>query len=185
VLFLCLLFNFLEESTLKISLYLYIQIEFKEMTEIDFALDQNKETDIIELVGTVVWNKANAIETFQKLSEAERHFVFIDIFESEINNEGLYGFFYNTSGEFAHEVLQAYVTINASETANIIDKAIRRFKELPVPKDIIARRQLIGKLQMEDLESWSNLDLDLINSKENILDLTIAYIKLHKTEFEY
>ena len=41
------------------------------------------------------------------------------------------------------------------------------------------------KLKIEDLELWSNLELDLVNSKEDIVDLTIAYIRLHKTEFEY
>ncbi len=155
------------------------------MTEIDFALNQTKDTDIIELVGTVIWNKANENESFQNLSEQEKTFVFIDIFESEINNEGLYGFFYNTSGEFSHEVLQAFITINAKETADILDKALRQFPELPVPKDIISRRQFMGKLQIEDLELWSNLELDLVNSKEDIVNLTIDYIKLHKTEFEY
>ncbi len=155
------------------------------MTEIEFALDQKKDTNIIELVGTVVWNKANENESFQNLSEQEKTFVFIDIFESEINNEGLYGFFYNTSGEFSHEVLQAFTTINAKETADILDKALRIFPELPVPKDIILRRQFMEKLKIEDLELWSNLELDLVNSKEDIVNLTIAYIKLHKTEFEY
>ncbi len=155
------------------------------MTEIEFALDQKKDTNIIELVGTVVWNKANENESFQNLSEQEKTFVFIDIFESEINNEGLYGFFYNTSGEFSHEVLQAFTTINAKETADILDKALRIFPELPVPKDIILRRQFMEKLKIEDLELWSNLELDLVNSKEDIVNLTIDYIKLHKTEFEY
>ena len=155
------------------------------MTEINFALNQTKDTDIIELVGTVVWNKANENESFQNLSEQEKTFVFIDIFESEINNEGLYGFFYNTSGEFSHEVLQAFININAKETADILDRALRQFPELPVPKDIISRRQFMGKLQIEDLELWSNLELDLVNSKEDIVNLTIDYIKLHKTEFEY
>jgi hypothetical protein len=155
------------------------------MTEIDFALSQTKDTDIIELVGTVVWNKANEINTFQSLSEAERNFVFIDIFESEINNEGLYGFFYNTSGEFSHEVLQAFIAINATETASILDKALRIFPELPVPKDIFLRRQFMGKLQISDLEIWSNLELDLLNSKEDIVDLTVNYIKSHKAKFEY
>jgi hypothetical protein len=155
------------------------------MTEIDFALSQTKDTDIIEFVGTVVWNKANKNETFQNLSEAERNFVFIDIFESEINNEGLYGFFYNTSGEFSHEVLQAFIEINANETASILDKALRIFPELPVPKDIFLRRQFMGKLQISDLEIWSNLELDLLNSKEDIVDLTVNYIKSHKTKFEY
>ena len=155
------------------------------MTEIDFALNQTEETDIIELVGTVVWNKANEKESFQNLSEQEKTFVFIDIFESELNNEGLYGFFYNTSGEFSHEVLQAFISINATETVDIIDKALRIFPELPVPKDIILRRHFMEKLQLEDFELWSNLELDLINSKEDIVALTIAYITLHKTEFEY
>lgn len=155
------------------------------MTEIDFALNQTEPTDIIELVGTVIWNKANENESFQNLSEQEKTFVFIDIFESEINNEGLYGFFYNTSGEFSHEVLQAFITINASETSDILDKALRIFPELPVPKDIILRRQFMEKLKIEDLELWSNLEIDLVNSKEDIVNLTIDYIKLNKTEFEY
>ena len=155
------------------------------MTEIDFALNQTKTTDIIELVGTVIWNKADKKESFLNLSEQEKTFVFIDIFESEINNEGLYGFFYNTSGEFSHEVLQAFTAINANESSSILDKALRLFPELPVPKDIILRRHVLGKLKIEDLERWSNLELDIVNSKEDIVDLTIAYIKLHKTEFEY
>lgn len=155
------------------------------MTEIDFALDQTKDTDIIELVGTVVWNKANQNKTFQSLSEPEQNFVFIDIFESEINNEGLYGFFYNTSGEFSHEVLQAFMAIKATKTAEALDKALRLFPELPVPKDILFRRQFMEKLKIEDLEAWSNLELDLVNSKEDIVDLMITYIKIHKTEFQY
>ncbi len=155
------------------------------MTEIDFSLNQTNDTDIIELVGTVVWNKANENKSFQNLSESEKTFVFIDIFESEINNEGLYGFFYNASGEFSHEVLQAFIAINANESSSILDKALRLFPELPVPKDIISRRQFMEKLTIEDLELWSNLELDLVNSKEDIVDLTIAYIRLHKTEFEY
>lgn len=155
------------------------------MTEIDFSLQQSKEADIIELVGTVVWNKANEYKTFQNLSEPERNFVYIDIFESEINNNGIYGFFYNASGEFAHEILQAFKAINAIETVSIFDKALRQFPELPVPKDITVRRQFMEKLQIEDLEVWSNLELDLVNSKEDIVALVIAYIKLHKTTFEY
>ena len=155
------------------------------MTEIDFALNQTDVTDIIELVGTVVWNKANKYKSFQNLSESEKTFVFIDIFESEINDEGLYGFFFNTSGEFAHEVLQAFIDIKANETALIIDKALRIFPELPVPKDIILRRQLIKTLHIKDIELWSNLELDLVNSKEKIVDLTIDFIKLNKTDFEY
>lgn len=155
------------------------------MTEIDFALSQTIDTDIIELVGTVVWNKVNERKTFKSLSQPEQNFIYIDIFESEINNNGLYGFFYNTSGEYAHEALQAFIDINANETAHILDKALFIFPELPVPKDIFLRRQCIGKLNVLDLEFWSDLEQDLVNSNEAIVDLIINYIRLHKTEFEY
>lgn len=155
------------------------------MTEIDYALSQTKDTDIIEFVGTVVWNKVNERKSFKDLSQAEQNFIYVDIFESEINNQGLYGFFYNTSGEYAHEVLQAFIDIKAVETSSILDKALRVFPELPVPKDIILRRQLVGKLKSSALDFWSDLEEELVNANEAIVDLMINYIKVHKTEFEY
>ncbi|MFK7833439.1 MAG: DUF4375 domain-containing protein [Winogradskyella sp.] len=155
------------------------------MTEIDFALKQENDTDKIELVGTVLWNKANEKGHFTKLSEAEQTFVFIDIFESEINNKGLFGFFYNTSGAYAHEALQAFQTIKAFHTATIIDKAIRVFKTLPVAKDILMRRQAIKDVQTEAQDVWSDLEFQLIASKDPIIMLLIDYIAAHKTDFEY
>jgi hypothetical protein len=155
------------------------------MTEIDFALQQKKDTDIIEFVGTVVWNKLHENKTFKDLSIAEQNFIYIDIFESEINHDGFFGFFFNTSGEFSHEVLEAFIAIGAHENATIIYKALRIFPELPVPKDIIYRRQMMGKLKEADLEKWSDLELDLLNTGEDIINLLINFIKLHKTSFEY
>jgi hypothetical protein len=155
------------------------------MSEIDFALNQKNNTDIIELVGTVLWNKANEKGHFTNLSEAEQTFVFIDIFESEINNNGLFGFFYNTSGEYAHEVLQAFQTIKAYQTASVIDKAIRVFKTLPIAKDILMRRQHIKQVQQEALDIWSELEFQLITSKDDIIILLINYLAAHKTDFEY
>jgi hypothetical protein len=155
------------------------------MSEIDFALNQKNNTDIIELVGTVLWNKANEKGHFTNLSEAEQTFVFIDIFESEINNNGLFGFFYNTSGEYAHEVLQAFQTIKAYQTASVIDKAIRVFKTLPIAKDILMRRQHIKQVQQEALDIWSELEFQLITSKDDIIILLINYLAIHKTDFEY
>ena len=155
------------------------------MTEIDFALQQKKDTDIIEFLGTIVWNKLNDFKKLEDLSFSEQNFIYVDIFESEINHDGFYGFFYNTSGEFSHEVLEAFSTINANENATIIYKALRIFPELPIPKDIFIRRQIMGKLKKSDLEKWSNLELDLLNSSEDILGLMIDYIKQNKALFNY
>ncbi|MBT8245285.1 MAG: DUF4375 domain-containing protein [Winogradskyella sp.] len=146
------------------------------MTEIDFALNQEKDTDKVEFVGTVLWNKANKVGHFTKLSEAEQTFVFIDIFESEINNNGLFGFFYNSSGEYTHEVLQAFLNIKAQESATIIDTAIRVFKTLPIPKDILERRQEITQLTKDTLDFWSQLEYQLIETGQTHHNLSIFSI---------
>lgn len=155
------------------------------MTEIDFALNQDKDTDKIELVGTVLWSKAKEKGHFTKLSEAEQTFVYIDIFESEINNDSLFSFFYNISGEYAHQVLQAYQTIKAHETASTIAEAICVFKTLPVAEDILMRRSQINVLTQIDLDTWSELEFELIQCKDNVIMLLIEYIAAHKTDFEY
>ena len=63
------------------------------MTEIDFALQQKKDTDIIEFLGTIVWNKLNEFKKLENLSFSEQNFIYVDIFEGEINHDGFYGFF--------------------------------------------------------------------------------------------
>ena len=154
------------------------------MTEIDFALTQNNPKDQIELVGTVLWNKADKIGSFKKLSLPERNFIYIDIFESEINHGGFFHFFYNTSGEFSHEVLEAFEAINATESASILNEAIKIFPELPVPKDIINRRFYMNNLEESILLKWDQLETKLTDSKEDIMSLLLYYIKCNKSVFE-
>ena len=123
--------------------------------------------------------------TSYDLIQRDKGDILIDIFESEINRYGLFGFFYNSSGEYSHEVLQAFINIKAETSVEIIDSAIRVLKSLPVSKDILLRRQQISKLKQEELDIWSALEFRLIESKEDIVKLLINYIALHKTDFEY
>jgi hypothetical protein len=155
------------------------------MTEIDFALSQTQDTEIIELVGTVLWNKASDISGFSELSQPEQTFIYIDIFESELIHGGLYDFFYNTSGGYAHNVLDAYNAIGANESADLVAQAIKNFPELPVPKDIFLRRSLMTKLDTTIDEKWNAIENAFLASKEDIVSLLIDYIKLHKINFEY
>ena len=155
------------------------------MTEIDFALSQKQDTEIIELVGTVLWNKASEVSSFEQLSEPEKTFVYIDIFEGELNNGGLFDFFYNTSGAFAHQVLDAYQAIGAEESAAIVSHAIALFPDLPVSKDLFIRRQLLSNLKHTVLDEWKKLETQFFNSEEAIVTILIDYITINKTYFEY
>lgn len=155
------------------------------MTEIDFALRQTQDTEIIELVGTVLWNKASEINEFTELSQPEQTFIYIDIFESELINAGIFDFFYNTSGAYAHEVLEAYEAIGAIESADLVNQALKSFPELPVPRDIFKRRSYMDQLDKSIELKWDTIEQSFINSKEDIVSLLIDYIKRHKTYFEY
>ena len=155
------------------------------MTEIDFALSQTNTTDQIELVGTVLWNKVKLIKHFTNLSEAERHFVYIDIFESELNNGGLFHFFYNTSGAYAHEVLDAFNAVDANNSGTLYNNALYLFPELPIPKDIFVRRQFMNEISKNVKAAWLDLEDQFIASNEDLVLLLVDYIKKHKTDFEY
>lgn len=155
------------------------------MTEIDFALNQKQDTEIIELVGTVLWNKANEIDDFSELSQPEQTFIYIDIFEGELVGGSIYEFFYNSSGAYTHEVLEAYTAIGAHETAELFNKIIKSFPEIPVPKDIFMRRTVMNNLNKTIELKWNDIEQSLLNSKEDIVNLLIHYIKKHKTYFEY
>ncbi len=155
------------------------------MTEIDYALSQNNTTDSIELIGTILWNKAESLSGFENLSLQERQFIYIDIFESELNDNGIYGFFVNASGQYAHEVLKAFEAIGATENASIVDKAIRLFPELPVPKDIFNRRACMQNLKESTLNIWLELEAKLASSLEDIVSLILTYVKKHKSNFNY
>jgi hypothetical protein len=55
--------------------------------------------------------------------------------EGQVNNGGFDQFFFNSSGDYAHEILTAYREIKAYNTVELIKNAIDLFPVLPVPKD--------------------------------------------------
>ena len=155
------------------------------MKAVDFALSQKNSIDQLELVGTILWNKAKLVTHFSCLSQAERHFVYIDIFESELNHGGLFSFYFNNSGAYAHEVLTAFEAVKAFESAHIFYKSLRVFSDLPVPKDIFLRRQNINELSEYSKNKWLELEQDFINTSENLVELILDYVKKNKSYFEY
>lgn len=168
-----------------ISLIFAQQIIKVLMTEIDFALSQSKDTQIIELVGTVLWNKSSEAKDLTELSQPEQDFIYIEIFKSELIHGGIFDFFYNTSGAYAYEVSEAYKAIDAKESAELISQAITIFPVLPVPKDIFDRRFFMSRLDTDVQEKWHVIEDSFLNSDEDIVTLLIDYIKVHKTSFEY
>jgi hypothetical protein len=155
------------------------------MSEIDFALNQHKLEQQIELVGTVLWNKANKLGSFEKLTLSERNFVYLDIFESELNNGGLFNFLYNDSGQFYNNISEAFFTVKSIENGFIYLKINQILGVKNIPKDIFLRRFFLDKLSSTKLKQLSDLELEFLTCKEDLVHLIISYVKQHKSDFEY
>nr|WP_255651237.1 DMP19 family protein [Cesiribacter sp. SM1] len=111
------------------------------------------------------------------LSAPEKVFVYIDYLDRQVNNGGFHQFFFNSTGEYAHEVLDAYEAIGAHKTADIIERAIKLFPVLPIPKDTLVRRTVMLDLTEEIEDAWNSLDDEFYKYEDDVLRLLIEFLR--------
>ncbi|NHN24737.1 DMP19 family protein [Flavobacterium jejuense] len=147
-------------------------------------LQLTDEVEIIEAIGTIIWDKKQEDDT---LTEGETYFVLIDIFEGAMNEGGFSFFFEKEAGDYAREILEAYKKIGAPKTANIIAKAIGSFGVNNYYDEIEKRKKAIAKLDEKVISGWEDLDEIFFNDEqeEDIVSLIVSYIKNNQTEFDY
>ena len=157
------------------------------MSKINEIVNLADEIEIIEAVGTIIWNKKEETDGFTDLSEGEKTFVFIDIFEGAMNEGGFQFFFENETGDYAREIVEAYKKIGATETANIIAKAIGLFGINNFSEDLETRIITIENLDEKVFSGWEDLDEIFFSEEqeEDVVALIVGYIKNNKSEFNY
>ena len=97
------------------------------MKNIEEILKLTDEIEIIEAVGKNIWDKKEESEDFRTLTEGEKTFVYIDMFEGAMHEGGFTYFFDFECGDYALEVISAYKNVGAPKTANIVAKAVGLF----------------------------------------------------------
>jgi hypothetical protein len=153
------------------------------MRSTEIALLLNNDAEKITRIGEIIGKKIPVKDNFSNLNEFEKTFIYIDILEDNVTNGGFIQFFFNSSGQFAHEIFQAYLAIKAETTIDILTKAIHLFPEMPVPKDSRIRQQiLMGKDSNIDL--WDALDLEFYKYEDNIIELTLNYVRENISHFD-
>ncbi len=91
--------------------------------------------------------------------------------------------FFNSSGQFAHEILQAYIAIKATKTVDIISRAIQLFPVIPIPKNLRIRQQAL-MASLDNLDLWDDLDKEFDKYEDDIIQLTIDYVRNHLQYFD-
>ena len=152
-----------------------------KMTSTEIALLLNNDSEKIIRIGEIIGKKIKKKDNFEKLNEFEKTFIFIDIFENHTTDGGFETFFWNTAGQFSHEILEAYEKIGAKNTASIMYDSFLLFGEIPIPKNTDMRREILSKINPN---SWINLDEKYYNCNDNIVLLVLEFIKNNTKYFD-
>jgi hypothetical protein len=154
------------------------------MNKIKTILKLEDEVAIIEAIGTIIYRKNEATEDLSALTDEEKVFVFIDIFEGAMGEGGLQFFFNSESGNFVEEIITSYQEINAPKTAELIANAVKIFPK-KYTTDLEERQNLIAKVDEETLSGWEDLDEIFFanESEEDVVDLIVDYIKANESQF--
>ena len=151
------------------------------MTSTEIALLLNNDSDKIIRIGEIISKKIKKRDHFENLNEFEKTFIFIDIFENHTTDGGFETFFWNTAGQFSHEILEAYEKIGAKNTASIMYDSFLLFGKIPIPKNTDRRREVLSRINPN---SWINLDEKYYNCNDNIVLLVLEFIKNNTKYFD-
>jgi hypothetical protein len=154
------------------------------MSKIDSILKLEDEVAIIEAIGTLIWNKKEETEDFSSLTDEEKVFVFIDIFEGAMGEGGLEFFFTSESGNFVEEIITSYQEIKAIKTAELISNAVKIFPK-GYSTELTSRVDQIKNANEATISGWEDLDeLFFTNeTEEDVVTLIVNYIKDNENQF--
>jgi hypothetical protein len=122
-------------------------------------------------------------EEMDKLTEEQKQFYYNQCLEREINNGGFNQYFFNSSGDFAHQTVQSLIKIGAKKTADILQKAIDQFPDTNVPQDRTERQELLKQIEEEANPIWEELDQKFFAYEDNLNALNIKFVENNKGKF--
>lgn len=122
-------------------------------------------------------------ESVEKLNEHQKLFFYNQTVEREVNNGGFTQFYYNSSGDYAHETVESLKGIGAEKTALIVQKANARFPNNIVPKKRDERQEILEQIEDKANDIWETLDHEFCAYEENLNALNMGYIKKYKEYF--
>jgi hypothetical protein len=152
--------------------------------DLDKVLKMDNQTSLVIALDTRVNELSNYGEDLTNLSEPQKNLLFVGNAEREVNNGGFNQFYWNSSGDFAHETQNAIKTIGANRMADIVTKANSVWPDETVPKDRTRRQEIQEKIEEQANPIWEECDQEFYRYPDDIADLLIKYVKKHRTDFE-
>lgn len=98
----------------------------------------------------------------------------VDDLEAEINNGGFDQFFFNSTGDFTEETIQALSTIGAFHTAEIVKKAASLFPGGMPPQDQDSRQELLEEISPNS-DAFEEFDDAFLAYEDDLATLILSY----------
>lgn len=155
----------------------------KKRTEFDQLINsENANNSIIELD-----NYISALceygDCIERLSDPQKNFYFNQNLEREVNNGGFNQFYFNSSGNFAHETVASLRAIGANKTAMIVENANDQFPDGKVPKDRTTRQEILVQIENKANVIWEDLDQKFFAYEDDLNALNMEYVIKNRSEF--
>jgi hypothetical protein len=118
-----------------------------------------------------------------KLTDAQKQFFYNESLERQVNNGGFSQYFFNSSGNFAHQTVQSLRKINACATADILQMAIHQFPNRRAPENREERQAMMVDIQAQAERVWDELDQKFFAYEDDLNTLNMKFIQQNKDQF--
>jgi hypothetical protein len=159
--------------------------DFKELWDTDFdnIWDIENENNFLIAMNGWLCKKCNYGEDIEKLSHAERVFYVVYQLEGEVNNGGFSQYLFNSSGNFANEIVEALREIGANKTADICDKALSALGG-KIPEDWELRQEKLESMITDEVDTiLSKCDNEFYSYPDNLEELNYKFIEINRNQF--
>ena len=152
------------------------------MATIDDVLAKEDGTQFAIALSDLVFPRCDR-DGFAALTPAEKVAYCVDALEREVNNGGFDQFFWNSSGDTAHQTHAALLEIGAREAAALVRDAIAAFPGAKVPPDRGQREKVLESLPEMAREKWGELDGRFYEYPDDLTTLMRRYVQAHRADF--
>ena len=143
--------------------------------------EKEQRINLVSNLGHGIAVKCKYGDAIEKLNEHERIIFITQSLEEEVNNGGFSQFFYNSSGNFSNELVDAFTKIGAFKTAEICKKAVAVFGR-SIPTDRNEREELLDNLDVDSL--LDECDDAFYEYEDDLVELNYTYIMEHSDFFD-
>ncbi len=159
----------------------------KPKYKIDRVLELENENQIYSELLKRVHQLSKYGTDLSPLSYIQRVVLYVANITGEVNNGGFNQFYFNNSGNYAHETHEALVFIGATKTAEILKQANDLWPDQLVPRDRDKRFEMLVDITKKDTsinERWNELSELVWHNEEPVPKLLIEYVRKHKAQFK-